>query len=134
MPRVNGAPTTRSNGAATPSGNGATTTHGNGAATSGNGATTTHVGGAATPNVNGAPPAEEAPRSHCPYCGAEVIGRNRVCLAHLVADPDWAAANRAMCDFVHRGITLDAPIVRSHIFGNIEEVEAPILAPAIEIV
>jgi predicted RNA-binding Zn-ribbon protein involved in translation (DUF1610 family) len=119
MPSVNGATTTRSNGATTPSVNGATTMRNN---------------GAAAPSVNGGAPAEEAPRSHCPYCGAEVIGRNRVCLAHLVADPDWAAANRAMCDFVHRGITLDAPIVRSHIFGNIEEVEAPILAPAIEIV
>ena len=110
MPSVNGATTTRTNGA-----------------------TAANVNGGA-PSVNGGAPAEEAPRSHCPYCGAEVIGRNRVCLAHLVADPDWAAANRAMCDFVHRGVTLETPIVRSHVFENIEEVEAPILAPAIEIV
>ena len=48
-------------------------------------------------------------RSNCPYCGAEVVGRNRMCLVHLVADPDWAAANRAMCDFVHRGRTIDSP-------------------------
>ena len=41
--------------------------------------------------------------SLCPYCGHEIVGTNRVCLVHLVADQDWAAANRAMCDLVHRG-------------------------------
>jgi hypothetical protein len=26
-----------------------------------------------------------------------------MCLIHLANDADWAAANRAMCDLVHRG-------------------------------
>src|SRR5262249_2575970 len=52
---------------------------------------------------------DEPIRSNCPYCGAEVVGRNRMCLVHLVADPDWAAANRAMCDLVHRGRAIEAP-------------------------
>ena len=53
---------------------------------------------------------DEPIRSNCPYCGAEVVGRNRMCLVHLVADPDWAAANRAMCDLVHRGRAIEAPL------------------------
>lgn len=53
---------------------------------------------------------DEPIRSNCPYCGAEVVGRNRMCLVHLVADPDWASANRAMCDLVHRGRAIEVPV------------------------
>ena len=57
---------------------------------------------------------DEPIRSNCPYCGAEVVGRNRMCLVHLVADPDWAAANRAMCDLLHRGRAIEVPVNRAH--------------------
>jgi hypothetical protein len=45
---------------------------------------------------------DEAPRPRCPYCGSELMGRDGVCFAHVNPDRDWAASNRAMCDFVHR--------------------------------
>lgn len=47
--------------------------------------------------------ADDAPRPRCPYCGSELMGRDGVCFAHVNPDRDWAASNRAMCDFVHRG-------------------------------
>jgi hypothetical protein len=39
----------------------------------------------------------------CPYCGSNVAGRGGLCFSHVNPDRDWAAANRAMCDFLHRG-------------------------------
>lgn len=39
----------------------------------------------------------------CPYCGSNVAGRGGLCFSHINPDRDWAAANRAMCDLLHRG-------------------------------
>ncbi len=75
---------------------------------------------------------DEPVRSNCPYCGAEVVGRNRMCLVHLVADPDWAAANRAMCDLVHRGRAIEVPLTPrpwGAIPGELREGEAPVAGP-----
>jgi len=71
---------------------------------------------------------EEPIRSNCPYCGAEVVGRNRMCLVHLVADPDWAAANRAMCDLVHRGRAIEVPLNVAR-WATVTESEAPVAGP-----
>ena len=71
---------------------------------------------------------DEPIRSNCPYCGAEVVGRNRMCLVHLVADPDWAAANRAMCDLVHRGRAIEVPLNVAR-WAAATESEGPIAGP-----
>ena len=47
--------------------------------------------------------------TRCAACGAETIGR-ALCPHHSAgyAD-DWAAGNRVMCDFIHRGIIVAMP-------------------------
>ena len=41
----------------------------------------------------------------CAQCGLITPDDAEMCVHHVVADePDWAAANRMMCDFVHRGV------------------------------
>jgi hypothetical protein len=41
----------------------------------------------------------------CALCGQPVADGTTLCPSHHVgADTSWAAANRIMCDFVHRGI------------------------------
>ncbi len=43
--------------------------------------------------------------SACVLCGMDVPGEGALCAHHHfgIAD-DWAACNRIMCDFVHRGV------------------------------
>ena len=51
--------------------------------------------------------------SLCAYCGHPSSGSAGLCTHHALHDEaDWAASNRVMCDFVHRGITTPAPIGR----------------------
>ena len=41
----------------------------------------------------------------CARCGLITPDDAEICVQHVVADePDWATANRMMCDFVHRRI------------------------------
>jgi len=49
--------------------------------------------------------------SLCALCGHRTLGTEEICLFHFfrTADDDWAAANRIMCDFLHRGIVPPAP-------------------------
>ena len=43
--------------------------------------------------------------SLCALCGQSTGGDYGICLYHVRPDHDnWAAANRRMCDFLHRGI------------------------------
>lgn len=45
-----------------------------------------------------------APFGVCAICGGLIAARAGVCAAHLaVADTEWAARNRLMCDLLHRG-------------------------------
>lgn len=37
----------------------------------------------------------------CPIC--LLVGHGELCMYHFILVPDWAAGNRAFCDFVHRG-------------------------------
>ena len=42
--------------------------------------------------------------SRCAHCGFEMNGDFELCPHHhMTADGDWAAANRIMCDLLHRG-------------------------------
>jgi hypothetical protein len=44
--------------------------------------------------------------SACVLCGLEVRDDVALCAHHLFGnEEDWAACNRVMCDFVHRGVT-----------------------------
>lgn len=48
--------------------------------------------------------------SLCAYCGHPTSGSAGLCAHHaLYDDADWAAGNRVMCDFVHRGIVSPGP-------------------------
>lgn len=51
---------------------------------------------------------EESLPPRCPYCGSSVTGGG-LCFSHVNPDLDWAASNRAMCDFVHRGQIRESP-------------------------
>jgi hypothetical protein len=43
--------------------------------------------------------------SRCALCGQQLIGREGLCAAHHnMAEEGWAAVNRIMCDFFHRGV------------------------------
>jgi hypothetical protein len=43
--------------------------------------------------------------SLCVLCGAQLGGDASLCAQHqAVTALDWAAENRIMCDFLHRGI------------------------------
>lgn len=43
--------------------------------------------------------------SLCVVCGLNLMGDVALCVHHTcVYGRDWAEANRAMCDFLHRGI------------------------------
>ena len=44
--------------------------------------------------------------SLCTSCGLSVPGDLALCVHHHTIHDDWAASNRAMCDFFHRGIVL----------------------------
>ena len=41
--------------------------------------------------------------SRCAQCGFELEASFELCPHHHVRDEDWAASNRIMCDFLHRG-------------------------------
>ena len=42
--------------------------------------------------------------NRCDQCGGELPGAFMLCPHHYLGDdPGWAATNRIMCDFVHRG-------------------------------
>jgi hypothetical protein len=41
--------------------------------------------------------------SRCAQCGFELEASVELCSHHHVRDEDWAASNRIMCDFLHRG-------------------------------
>jgi hypothetical protein len=43
--------------------------------------------------------------SLCSVCGQRVVGHAALCAHHAGASTDsWAAGNRILCDFFHRGI------------------------------
>jgi len=43
--------------------------------------------------------------SQCALCGQQLVGGVGLCAAHhSMPEVGWAAANRIMCDFFHRGI------------------------------
>ena len=43
--------------------------------------------------------------SLCSACGQRVVGSGALCAHHAAVSTDsWAAGNRIMCDFFHRGI------------------------------
>jgi len=45
------------------------------------------------------------PMSLCVLCAQPTLGPGECCAYHIAGETDdWAAANRVMCDFVHRGI------------------------------
>jgi hypothetical protein len=50
--------------------------------------------------------------SLCAYCGHATVGAWCDYHANVPDDDDWATGNRAMCDFVHRGIVPPASSVR----------------------
>ena len=48
--------------------------------------------------------------SLCVLCAQPTLGPGECCAHHLASQTDdWAAANRAMCDFLHRGIVAAMP-------------------------
>jgi hypothetical protein len=43
--------------------------------------------------------------SLCPACAQQLAGNAALCARHVgLAAESWAASNRIMCDFFHRGI------------------------------
>ena len=43
--------------------------------------------------------------TYCALCGQELFNEARLCPHHQAGGQDgWAAVNRIMCDFLHRGI------------------------------
>jgi hypothetical protein len=48
--------------------------------------------------------------SMCALCAQPILGAGEFCAYHLAGPTDdWAAGNRVMCDFVHRGIVRPTP-------------------------
>jgi hypothetical protein len=43
--------------------------------------------------------------NRCASCGAETSEPMQLCLHHHADDIRWAATNRIMCNFLHRGAT-----------------------------
>ena len=41
--------------------------------------------------------------SYCANCGLQLSGDSALCPHHLIDTDDWAATNRIMCEFFHRG-------------------------------
>jgi len=51
--------------------------------------------------------------SLCALCAQPTLTERDLCVYHLYPHADdWAAGNRIMCDFVHRGIVPPAPCER----------------------
>ena len=42
--------------------------------------------------------------NRCALCNIEVPGRWSLCAHHDAQEIGWAASNRIMCDFLHRGV------------------------------
>jgi hypothetical protein len=42
--------------------------------------------------------------SRCAWCNLEVAAGSSLCAHHDVPEAGWAASNRIMCDFLHRGL------------------------------
>jgi hypothetical protein len=49
------------------------------------------------------PGVEGRAMNRCALCGAEVSGAVNLCPNHHAQDLGWAATNRVMCNFLHRG-------------------------------
>ncbi len=41
--------------------------------------------------------------NRCAWCNIEVAAGSNLCAHHDAAEIGWAASNRIMCDFLHRG-------------------------------
>ena len=53
--------------------------------------------------------------SLCVLCAQPTLTDGDLCVYHLYPHgDDWAAGNRIMCDFVHRGIVSAAPSERAN--------------------
>ena len=64
--------------------------------------------------------------SLCAYCGQATFGSDSFCAHHASGHgDDWAAGNRIMCDFVHRGVVSSTPTEGASyiefILGRLEE-------------
>ena len=44
--------------------------------------------------------------SLCASCGLELVGTQALCPHHHLSNDEWAGSNRAVCNFIHRGIVL----------------------------
>jgi hypothetical protein len=50
-------------------------------------------------------PLDAIEMSLCSVCGQCVVGSAALCAHHAAVSTDsWAASNRIMCDFLHRGV------------------------------
>lgn len=45
----------------------------------------------------------EIAHTHCVSCGLQITATLPLCTHHHSANDDWAAANRLVCDGLHRG-------------------------------
>jgi hypothetical protein len=63
--------------------------------------------------------------SLCVVCAQPTLGDTDVCVLHLCGQgDDWAAGNRIMCDFLHRGVLRPASSERAddlELVGALEE-------------
>ena len=63
--------------------------------------------------------------SLCVVCAQPTLGDTDVCVFHLYGQgDDWAAGNRIMCDFLHRGMLRPASSERAddlELVGALEE-------------
>jgi len=42
--------------------------------------------------------------NRCAWCNMEVAAGSNLCAHHDAPETGWAASNRIMCDFLHRGL------------------------------
>ena len=60
--------------------------------------------------------------SRCVLCGEPTLAEENFCLFHHDGDEDaWAAGNRIMCDFLHRGIVPPASPEHAAAFELVRE-------------
>jgi len=58
----------------------------------------------------------------CVICGYTTLGAGDVCAHHTASfADDWAAGNRVMCDFLHRGIEATPPPRHAAAMRNVRE-------------
>lgn len=68
--------------------------------------------------------------SLCVLCGQQNPDESLLCAVHVSSDEAWAASNRLMCDFLHRGIVpprLDAEEPADLAFLLSDEATEPVL-------